>query len=153
MTKLMLEQAERIANETLAAGSAANGRPLAVAVLDDGGHMKLMKRQDGAGLFRPDIAAGKAWGAVAMGAPSRMIGMISQQHPQFVAALTTLSGGRILPNPGGVLIRDASGEVIGAVGVSGDSADRDEAFAIAGIKAAGLTPDPASAAPATAPNA
>jgi len=145
MGKLSLNQAEIIVNTALDARRAAGGMPLSVAVLDDGGHIKLLKREDGATLFRADIAIGKAWGAIAMGVSSRMIGQVAQQNPGFVAALNVAAQGKILPNPGGVLIRDASsGEVLGAVGVSGDLPDRDEAFAIAAVNAAGLAPEPAS---------
>lgn len=142
MPKLSLAQAEAITEAILKAAKAAGGPPLAVAVLDDGGHLKLLKREDGAGLLRSDIAVGKAWGAVAMQVPSRTIAGVSRENPQFVAALTTLSGGRVLPNPGGVLIRSAEGELLGAAGVSGDAPDRDEAFAIAGIVSAGLRSEP-----------
>ena len=136
--KLTLAQAEAVADASLEAAREAGAPPLAVAVLDDGGHLKLLKREDAAGLLRADIAIGKAWGAVAMQVPSRTIAAVARDNPQFVGALTTLSGGRILPNPGGVLIRSASGEILGAIGVSGDSPDRDEGFAIAGIASAGL---------------
>ena len=145
MATLSLAQAEIIADETLKNSRSGAGKPLAVAVLDDGGHLRLLKREDGASMFRSEIAIGKAWGAVAMGVSSRAIAQVSQQHPQFVAALTVASGGNILPNPGGVLIKAKDGSVVGAVGVSGDSADRDESFAIAGIAAAGLLSDPATA--------
>jgi uncharacterized protein GlcG (DUF336 family) len=145
MGKLSLIQAEIIVDTALEARRANGGMPLSVAVLDDGGHIKLLKREDGATLFRADIAIGKAWGAIAMGVSSRMIGQVAQQNPGFVAALNVAAQGKILPNPGGVLIRDASsGEVLGAVGVSGDLPDRDEAFAIAAVNAAGLAPEPAS---------
>lgn len=143
MTKLTLAIAEAVAEEVLKAARAAGGAPLAVAVLDEGGHLKLLKREDGTAPLRPDIAIGKAWGAVAMQVPSRTIAHVSNQNPQFVAALTTLSGGRILPNAGGVLIRNEAGELLGAAGVSGDTPDNDEAFAIQGIKTAGLQSDPA----------
>ena len=111
-------------------------------VLDDGGNVKALKRQDGPGAaFRPQIAIGKAWGAVGMGVPSRTIEQRALDRPHFVNSLTAASGGRLVPVAGGVLIRDAGGEIIGAVGISGDTSDNDEACAIAGIEAAGLTPD------------
>jgi uncharacterized protein GlcG (DUF336 family) len=148
MPKLTLEQADAIANAALKAGHAAQAKPLTIAILDDGGHLKLLKREDRSTMFRCEIAIGKAWGAVAMGAPSRMIAQFSQQNPNFVASLNVASGGKFIPNPGGVLILDpTSGEVIGSVGVSGGSPDEDEAFAIAGVKSASLNPVPAEPAP------
>ncbi len=105
--------------------------------------MKAMKRQDGAGPFRPQIALGKAWGAVGMGAPSRFIEKLAQERPYFVNSLAAASGGRLVPVAGGVLIRDADGVIMGSVGISGDTSDNDETCAIAGIKAANLTPEPA----------
>ena len=140
MAKLTLKLAEKIAAKVLERSRAAGGKPLAIAILDDAGHVKLLVREDGASMFRNDIALGKAWGAVAMGASSRVIAQVAQQNPNFVNALVTASNGRLVPNPGGVLIRDG-GEIIGAVGISGDMADRDESFAAAGIETAGLTAD------------
>ena len=142
MAKLTLAEAENIIDAALRAARAAAAPPLCVAVLDEGGHLKLLKREDGAALLRPDIAIGKAWGAVAMQVPSRTIAAVSRDNPQFIAALAALSGGRVLPNPGGVLVRGPDGEVLGAVGISGDSPERDEAFAIAGISSAGHRSDP-----------
>lgn len=140
MVKLTLELAEKIAAKTLEQSRSAGGKPLALAILDEAGHVKLLLREDGASMFRTDIALGKAWGAVAMGASSRVIAQVAQQNPNFVNSLVAASNGRLVPNPGGVLIRDG-GEIIGAVGVSGDMADRDESFAVAGIEAAGITAD------------
>jgi uncharacterized protein GlcG (DUF336 family) len=142
MNEIGLADAQRIVAATLARKNAAAGKPLAVAVVDDAGNIKVVVREDGATMFRTDIAFGKAWGAVAMGAPSRTIAEVAQRSPNFVAALAAASGGKIIPVPGGVLIRDSNGKMLGAVGVSGDSSDRDEAFAIAGVAAAGLQPDP-----------
>lgn len=146
MGELRLADAQRIVALTLEHKKAAGGKALAVAVLDSSGNVKVLVREDGATMFRADIAFGKAWGAVAMGAPSRMIAQAAQHNPSFVGALAAASSGKIIPNPGGVLIRDGNGEIIGAVGISGDSPDRDEAFAIHGISAAGLTADPAAPA-------
>ena len=118
--------------------------PLAVAVLDDGGHLKAFAREDGAGILRPQIAFGKAWGALGMGLGSRNFARrIAEQPgaPAFFNALAAMSEGRVVPVPGGVLIRDAARVVIGAVGISGDTSDKDEACALAGIAAAGLAGD------------
>ena len=120
--------------------------PLAVAVLDAGGHLKAFAREDGAGIVRPQIAIGKAWGALGMGLGSRTLAKrVSEQGPQqqaFFAALNAMSEGRVVPAAGGVLVRDAGGTVIGAVGISGDVSDKDETCALAGIAAATLTADP-----------
>ena len=138
---LALEAADTIVDAVLASARAAKLRPLAVVVLDSGGHDIVLKREDGCGILRVDIARGKAWGALGMGAGSRELARKAEQNPRFFAALAAASGGRLIPNPGGVLARDTGGNVVGAVGVSGDQSDRDEVCAIAGIEAAGLTAD------------
>ena len=135
--KLTLEKADIIASQTLAAARAAKYRPMCVAVLDDGGCLKVLKREDNASILRPDIAIGKAWGAVGMGESSRSLSERLKERPAFLGALSTMSQGKVVPVPGGVLIMDGS-EIIGAVGVSGGTAEEDEACAIEGIKAAGL---------------
>ena len=145
MSKLTLDQATQIIEAALENGARMKLRPLTVAVLDDGGHLKSFKRQDGPGApLRPYVAMGKAWGAVGMGFSSRELEVRAKDRPHFMTALVAASQGRIIPVAGGVLIKDKSGETLGAVGVSGDTSDNDEAVAIAGIKAAGLTPDPSS---------
>ena len=111
---------------------------MCVAVLDDGGHVKALKREDGASILRPTIAIGKAWGAVGMGESSRQLSERLKERPAFLGALSDMSGGKVVPVAGGVLIMDGN-EIIGAVGVSGGTADEDELCAIEGIKAAGLT--------------
>ena len=142
MRSLKLDQASTIVDAALAKGEELGLRPLTVAVLDDGGNLKVFKRQDGPGAaLRPHIAIGKAWGAVGMGIPSRTLEQRALERPHFVNALVGVSGGRLVPVAGGVLIRDAEGEVIGSVGISGDTSDNDEACAIAGIEAAGLNAD------------
>jgi len=140
MTKLNLDQASTIVDAALAKGKETECQPLTVAVLDAGGHLVALKRQDGSGILRPEIATGKAWGALGMGIPSRVLG---ERPAGFVNALMAASGGRVVPVPGGVLIRSGEGEVIGAVGISGDTSDRDEVCCIAGVAAAGLASDPA----------
>jgi uncharacterized protein GlcG (DUF336 family) len=119
-----------------------NLAPVTVAVLDAGGHLVAFKREDKSRILRHDIAYGKAWGALGMGVGSRTLHKRAANMPQFFNALYAASGGRVVANPGGVLIRNAGGDVIGAVGISGDIADKDEACAIAGIEAAGLAADP-----------
>lgn len=141
MSRLTLEHSNTIVEAALKARRAAGAQPLAVVVLDDSGHVKSVQREDGASMFRPDIALGKAWGAVAMGESSRSLARKAQENPNFVNGLAVASGGRLLANPGGVLIRAKDGTIMGAVGISGDSGPNDEKFAAAGIEAAGLTPD------------
>lgn len=136
--KVTLEQASIIADRTLAKGRELDCQPLTVAVLDDGGHLVVLKREDGSGILRPQIAVGKAWGALGMGRPSRFIEKLARDRPYFVDALSDLSQGRLVPVAGGVLIRSADGGLLGAVGVSGDVSDRDETCAVAGVEAAGL---------------
>jgi len=145
-TNLSLAAAETIVDAALAVGTDNQMLPLTVVVLDTGGHAIAMKRQDGCGNMRADVATGKAWGALGMGISSRLIRDRLADRPAFQGALVAVSDGRFVPVPGGVLIRDADNAVIGAVGVSGDTSDKDEFCAIAGIKAAGLTSDPAEPA-------
>jgi uncharacterized protein GlcG (DUF336 family) len=135
--KLTLESASTIADKTLAKARASKFRPMCVAVLDDGGCLKVLKREDGASILRPQIAVGKAWGAVGMGESSRSISDRLKERPAFLGALSTMSEGKVVPVAGGVLIMSGN-EIIGSVGVSGGTADEDEACAIEGIKAAGL---------------
>jgi uncharacterized protein GlcG (DUF336 family) len=141
MHPLTLDLASVIVDAALHAARNAGLKPLAVVVLDPGGHDVVLKREDGCGILRADIARGKAWGALGMGIGSRELGRRAEQNPRFFAALAAASGGRMIPNPGGVLIRNGGGELLGAVGISGDQADRDEGCAIAGIGAAGLVAD------------
>jgi uncharacterized protein GlcG (DUF336 family) len=145
-TNLSLAAAETIVDAALAVGTDNQMLPLTVVVLDTGGHAIAMKRQDGCGNMRADVATGKAWGALGMGIPSRLIGDRLADRPTFQGALAAVSDGRFVPVPGGVLIRDVDNAVIGAVGVSGDTSDKDEFCAIAGIKSAGLVSDPAEPA-------
>jgi uncharacterized protein GlcG (DUF336 family) len=141
MSRLTLSLASTIVDRALAKGRAEGAKPLTVAVLDAGGHLVALKREDNSSILRPQIAMGKAWGCLAMGFGSRELAKRAATAPLFVSALSDMSGGKIVPVPGGVLIRDASGEMIGAVGISGDTSDRDEDFAVAGIIAAGLDAD------------
>src|SRR6478752_5617734 len=134
---LTLAQASTIVDVALKKGRDSNLAPLTVAVLDAGGHLVAFKREDKSGLLRFDIAYGKAWGALGMGFGSRELAERAGKNPLFIGALTTIAQGRLVPVPGGVLIKDAGGAVLGAVGISGDVSDKDEACAIAGIEAAG----------------
>ncbi len=113
--------------------------PLSVVVLDAGGHVTAFEREDGASNMRFQIAFGKAHGALALGTGSRALMARAEQQPYFVAAATAAVGGSLIPVPGGVLVKDDSGATVGAVGVSGDSSDHDEAAAVAGIESVGLT--------------
>jgi uncharacterized protein GlcG (DUF336 family) len=139
-TLLSLSQATTIIDAALAAGHSAGFMPLTVVVLDNGGHLIALKRADGSGILRSDVAIGKAWGALGLGLSSRALGANNTDRPVFLNALAAASDGRCVPVAGGVLISDDSGEVIGAVGISGDNSDNDEHCALAGIKAAGLAP-------------
>jgi uncharacterized protein GlcG (DUF336 family) len=139
---LTLDQASTIVDIALATARDLELVPMTVAVLDAGGHLVAFKREDRSGILRYDIAYGKAWGALGMGFGSRTLYERAANTPQFFNALYAASGGRVVTNPGGVLIRDTEGEIVGAVGISGDTSDKDEACAIAGIEAAGLFADP-----------
>lgn len=145
MTALTLDQAATIIDQALAKGRELHFQPLTVVVLDAGGQLKAMKREDRSSLLRPEIALGKAWGTLGMGFGGREFARRAAANPVFLQALMAASGGRIVPVPGGVLIRDGAGEIpgeiIGAVGISGDTSDQDEACAVFGIRAAGLTSD------------
>jgi uncharacterized protein GlcG (DUF336 family) len=139
---LSLAQAETIIETALARAAKMGLKPLTVAVLDAGGHLKSLARQDGSSTLRPEMAQGKARGAISLGMGSRAIFKRAQEQPFFVQALNGLAGGFLVPVPGGVLIRDSDGEIVGAVGITGDTSDNDEACAVAGIEAAGFTADP-----------
>jgi uncharacterized protein GlcG (DUF336 family) len=142
MQTLTLALADKIADEAIAEARRRTFLPLAVAVLDAGGHAVVIKREDGASLFRTDIAAAKAKGALGMGFSSRELLKRSTAQPLFYTALFAMSGGEMAPSPGGVLVRGDDGAIVGAVGASGDTGDADEAAVMAGIAAAGLRFDP-----------
>ena len=142
MATLKLAQASTIIDTALAEARKLNLAPLAVAVLDAGGNLIAFKREDGAGIVRFDIAYGKAWGALGMGFGTRELAERAAKFPTFVAALAAISQGRMVPSPGGVLIVGADKDVLGAVGISGDTGDNDEICAIAGIEAVGLSAIP-----------
>ncbi|HEX3972645.1 MAG TPA: heme-binding protein, partial [Stellaceae bacterium] len=111
-----------------------------------GGHRVALKREDGSSILRPQIAEGKAWGTLGMGFGGREFARRVQGNPAFMTSLMVASEGRVVPNAGGVLIKDDAGNVLGAVGISGDTSENDEACAVAGIKAAGLKADTGDAA-------
>ncbi|MXN64989.1 heme-binding protein [Stappia sp. GBMRC 2046] len=142
MSKLTLSMAEKVIAAAFAKGAELKLKPLTVAVLDAGGHLVALSRQDGSSIMRPQIASGKAYGALAVGTGTRWLNANAETRPHFVQALNGASGGAIVPVPGGVLIREGDGgEVLGAVGISGDTSDNDEAAAVAGIEAIGKTSD------------
>ncbi len=139
MTALDLATARSIIAGSQAHARSAGLRPLTVVVLDVGGHVVAAEREDGASMKRFEIGFGKAHGALALGVGSRSIMARAEQQPSFVASVGAAIGGALVPVPGGVLIRDAGGSLIGAVGVTGDTSDNDEGAAVAGLTAAGLT--------------
>jgi uncharacterized protein GlcG (DUF336 family) len=142
MSSLTLAQASTIVDVALKTGRDAKYAPLTVAVLDAGGHLVAFKREDKSGLLRFDIAFGKAWGALGMGFGGRTLAGRAPKSQLFFTTLAAASGGRFVPVIGGILIRDAAGDVIGAVGISGDASENDERCGIAGIEATGLKADP-----------
>jgi uncharacterized protein GlcG (DUF336 family) len=146
-TSMPLAVAETIADQALKAAAEAKLLPLTVAVLDVGGNLVVLKRQDGSGNLRADIAIGKAWGALGMGISSRTIRDRLRERPAFQSALAAASDGRFIPVPGGVLALNDKGEVIGAVGISGDASEKDEYAAITGVHKAGLKSHPEEPAP------
>jgi uncharacterized protein GlcG (DUF336 family) len=138
MSQVTLAQANVIVAGALAKGHELKLAPLTVVVLDAGGHPVSVQREDRSGILRFEMATGKAYGALATGFGSREWFVRTSTQPHFVSAVATVSQGRLLPVPGGVLIEDESGLVLGAVGISGDNSDNDEACCVAGVHAAGL---------------
>ena len=137
MAELTLDIARKILDAALAKSTEKKLKPLVITVLDARGCVKALAAQDGTSLMRGEIAHGKAYGALAMGMGSRALFQRAQEQAYFVSAANTLAQGRLVPVPGGVLIQDGA-TLLGAVGISGDTSDNDEACAIAGIEAAGL---------------
>ncbi|RII09358.1 hypothetical protein DSC45_31270 [Streptomyces sp. YIM 130001] len=138
---ITLAQANRIVQAGIDFARAHHLEPLTLAVLDTGGVPVALAREDGAGLLRPDIAIAKAWGVLGLGIDNREIGRRAAAAPDFFTSVTALAGGRVLPVPGGVFVRDAHGWLLGAVGATGDTSLNDERAAVAGIRAAGLVPE------------
>ena len=139
LTPLTLEQANIILAAALAQSRKQGYKPMGIVVLDDAGHLRAAQREDGASMFRIDIATGKAWAAVGMGVSSRMLAQRAKDNPNFFTTLAATAGGKFLPQTGAVLIKDAAGVTLGAAGASGGTGDEDEAICIAGIEAAGLS--------------
>ena len=135
---LTLEQANRIIAAALQRSAEAGYKPMAVVVLDEAGHLKSAQRQDGASMFRVDIATGKAWASIAMGAASRVLTQRAKDLPAFFGALASTGQGKFIPQTGAVLIKDSDDRIIGAVGASGGTGDEDEEICIAGVTATGL---------------
>lgn len=138
---LTLSAARTILDTALATAQADGMKPLAIVILDSRGALKLGAAQDGTSLKRSEIARGKADGAIALGLGTRAIAAMAAERPMFIAGATHATGGSLVPVPGGVLIRDAQNQVVGVIGISGDTSDNDEKAAIAGIRAAGLQAD------------
>jgi len=137
-----LVTAKTITDGVRAAGKEYGLKPLTVVVLDAGGHVVTVEREDGSSNNRFEIAYGKAYGALALGVGSRSLMARAEQQPYFINSAAAAIGGKLIPVPGGVLVKDETGTIVGCVGVSGDTSDNDELAAISGIKAASLTPQP-----------
>ncbi len=146
-TSLKLESATTIIDEAIRLGRGLNLLPLTVVALNAGGQIVAVKSEDGSGIMRFDVAFGKAWGALGMGISSRLIRDRLSSRPVFQNALAAASDGRMIPVPGGVLVEDGEGVTIGAIGISGDTSEKDEYCAILGIKEAGLFSEPAEIDP------
>lgn len=139
MTAISLDQASALVDAALAHGQSEGLAPLTVAVLDPGGHLVVLKRQDWSGILRAEVAMAKAWGVLGMGWSARELPDRAQRLPQFFTALSVLSSGRMVPVAGGVPIMGADRSLMGSVGISGDTSDNDEACAVHGIESVGLT--------------
>ena len=138
MSELTLAHANTIISAALAHSRTAGYKPMGIAVLDASGNLQAFASEDGASMFRFDIARAKAWGAVGMGASSRVLMQRAKDNPNFFVSLSATSAGKFLPQTGAVVIKNAQGDIIGAVGASGGTGDEDEAICIAGVLAAGL---------------
>ena len=139
MHRLNLSQANALIEGAFAKGAELDLKPLTVTIHDPGGHLIACQRQDGASTMRVKLAGGKACGALALGVSSRTIGTMAEERPHFVAAVDTMSEGGMVPAAGGVIVCDEAGTIVGAIGVTGDTSDNDEACALAAIASAGLT--------------
>jgi uncharacterized protein GlcG (DUF336 family) len=141
MAALSLEQANEIIANALRKAREMRIKPVSVVVLDDSGHLKAMQREDGASMFRFDVATGKAWAAVAMGASSRALASRAKDNPNFFITLAATAHGKFLPQIGGVLIKSSTGAILGAAGASGGTGEEDEAVCAFGIEQAGFVAD------------
>lgn len=135
---LSLDQAQHILTAALAKSKEMGYQPMGIAVLDASGHLKAFVSEDGASMFRFDIARAKAWGAVGMGVSSRTLSERAKGNPNFFVSLAATAEGKFLPQTGAVVIKDAQGRLLGAVGASGGTGDEDELICLAGVAAAGL---------------
>ena len=140
MHRLTLAQSNALIDASFAKGADLGFKPLTVTIHDPGGHLIACQRQDGASNMWVKLAGGKACGALALGVSSRTIGEMAVERPHFIASLDTMSEGGMVPAAGGVIVCDADGTVLGAIGVTGDTSDNDEACALAAIAAVGLKP-------------
>lgn len=138
MSALTLDLANKIIAAALARSKELGYKPMAVVVVDDSGNVKSAQREDGASMFRVDIATGKAWGAVGMGVSSRVLAERAKENPNFFTTLADTARGRFLPQPGAVLIKDDAGKILGAVGASGGTGDEDEVICMHGVTGAGF---------------
>jgi len=141
MQPITLAQADAIADRALQTGRNLHLEPLTVAILDAGGHLKVLKRADDASLLRPDIAIGKAWGALGLGFGGRELARRAERMPAFFTALNAMSGGKMVPVPGGALIRDSAGAIVGSIGIRGDTSEKDEECLVAAVRGEGLIAD------------
>lgn len=141
MTAITLDQANTIIRGALDRARAMGIPPVTVVVLDEGGNLKAAQREDGASMFRFDVARGKAWASVGMDVSSRVLAGRAKDNPNFFVALAATAEGRFLPQPGGVLIRDADGQIVGAAGASGGTGEEDEEICAHGVAGAGFTAD------------
>ena len=141
MAQLTLKQANTIIEKGFAKAREMKIKPLGIVVLDASGHVVSAQREDGASMFRLDVAQGKAWAAVAMGASSKALANRAKGNPNFFVALAATAGGKFLPQTGAALIKDKDGAILGAAGGSGGTGEEDEACCVAGIEAAGLAAD------------
>jgi uncharacterized protein GlcG (DUF336 family) len=137
---LTLAKSNEIIASAFARAKDLNLKPLSIVILDAGGHVVAFQKQDGSSFLRFEIASGKAYGALSLGIGSRRVETMAKERPHFIEGLSGVSGGKIVPVAGGVLIRDKTG-ILGAVGVTGDTSDNDELVAIAGIETAGFEAD------------
>ena len=135
---LTLAQAQAIIHAALERSHSEKFKPMAIAVLDESGHLKAFAREDGASMFRFEVAQAKAWGAVGMGVSSRTLAQRAKDNPNFFVALASTASGKFLPQTGAVLIKSSDGNVLGAVGASGGTGDEDELICIAGVESVGL---------------
>jgi uncharacterized protein GlcG (DUF336 family) len=138
---LSLAKANQIISKALEKAREMKIKPVTVVVLDQSGHLKAMQREDGASMFRFDVATGKAWAAVGMGASSRALAARAKDNPNFFITLAATAAGKFLPQIGGVLIRDGQGNILGAAGASGGTGEEDEAVCAYGIAQAGFVAD------------